>query len=169
MAVLQWSPALELAHAEMDAVHRAFVEMMAQVEAAPDSQVQACWEALIAHTQAHFDQEDRWMQATGFAPQNCHSTQHQVVLQVLRESLQVAQAQRVAVIRRLLAELGPWFLQHAQSMDAALALHLKSLGHEPASGQLSHPSRLPAQAIMGCGGACSGDARDAREASAPAL
>jgi hypothetical protein len=51
----------------MDAVHEEFVTLLAQVEAAGDEQLCALWDELIAHTQQHFDQEDRWMQTTGFA------------------------------------------------------------------------------------------------------
>ncbi|MGH2140650.1 hypothetical protein, partial [Enterococcus faecalis] len=50
------------------------------------------------------------------------------------------------------------FPQHAQTMDAGLALHLKSVGYDPATGHISEPESLPALAISGCGGSCgSGD------------
>ena len=52
-------------------------------------------------------------------------------------------------------ELGQWFPHHALNMDFGLALHLKSVGYDPVSGALHQPDALPAQAIQGCGGACS--------------
>jgi hypothetical protein len=56
-------------------------------------------------------------------------------------------------IRRLAHELATWFPQHAQSMDAALALHLRSIGFDVASGQVSRPGMLPVDEISGCGSA----------------
>ena len=37
-------------------------------------------------------------------------------------------------------------------MDAALALHLRSVGSDPVTGQVKLPESLPAQAIDGRGG-----------------
>lgn len=167
MASLQWSSALVLDLPAMDAVHEEFVALLAQVQAAPDAQLPPLWDELIAHTQQHFDQEDRWMHATRFATGNCHSQQHKVVLQVLREGAARAQQGELAMIRQLADELGPWFSHHAQSMDAALALHLRRVGFDPATGQLLAPQALPEQLITGCGGACDGsaDRMDARQAS----
>lgn len=93
------------------------------------------------------------MQSTGFSSANCHATQHKVVLQVMREGLNTAEDQRHAIIRQMAAELAAWFPAHAQTMDAALALHLRSVGYDPATGQISLPQALPAHSISGCGGA----------------
>ena len=82
---LAWSGALVLDMPVMDAVHEEFVELLAKVVQAQDDMLLPLWSRLIAHTQNHFDREDQWMQATGFSAANCHSTQHKVVLQVLRE------------------------------------------------------------------------------------
>ena len=38
-------------------------------------------------------------------------------------------------------------------MDAALALHLRSVGLDLQSGVLANPQAVPAEAISGCGGA----------------
>ena len=85
MPSLEWSPALALDMASMDDTHREFVDLLAAVDAADDAAVPAPWQALIDHTVEHFGQEDRWMQATAFGPANCHSLQHKVVLEVMRE------------------------------------------------------------------------------------
>ena len=162
MAVLEWSEALALELPAMDEVHQEFVLMLAEVEAADDGQLCARWDELIAHTQVHFDQEDRWMQSTRFTSTNCHSLQHKVVLQVMREGANKAAAGDLAVIRSMAGELAAWFVHHAQTMDAALALHLRSAGFDPATGALAHPEALPEQPITGCGGACDGSAERSR-------
>jgi hemerythrin-like metal-binding protein len=153
MIELTWSDALSLDLAAMDDTHREFVALLAEVAEAPDGRLLAAWAALVAHTDEHFGQEDRWMQAARFASGNCHSTQHQVVLNVMREGLALGLAGKLEAIRRLAHELAIWFPQHAQSMDAALALHLRSMGFDFATGEVGHADRLPAEAIMGCGSA----------------
>ncbi len=158
MAALQWSEALALELPAMDEVHQEFVLLLAEVEAAEDAQLRGRWDELIAHTQMHFDQEDRWMRSTGFSSSNCHSLQHKVVLQVMREGAAKAAQGELAVIRSMAGELAAWFVHHAQTMDAALALHLRSAGFDPATGQLAHPEALPEGGITGCGGACDGSA-----------
>jgi hemerythrin-like metal-binding protein len=161
MPTLTWSDALSLQMPVMDRTHVEFVDLLAAVEHSDDTQLTARWAALVAHTAEHFAQEDAWMAATGFAPDNCHATQHKVVLQVLREGLQAGEAGQLQVIRQMASELALWFPQHAQTMDAALALHMKSLGHDPETGRVAHPDQWPAQAISGCGGACSAPSSDA--------
>ena len=122
-----------------------------------------CWlrggRPLIAHTQDHFGREDQWMQSTGFAASNCHSTQHTVVLQVMHEGLASALAGDCGVVRQMAHELGLWFPQHAQSMDAALALHLRSTGFDPLTGVVHMPQSLPGVLEHGCGGAGCSDPR----------
>ena len=85
MAALEWSDALALDLPLMDDTHREFVDLLAQVEQADDATVVQRWQELVDHTEHHFGQEDAWMASTRFASGNCHTTQHKVVLQVMRE------------------------------------------------------------------------------------
>jgi hemerythrin-like metal-binding protein len=153
MSELLWSDAMALDLPAMDDTHREFVALLAEVSDAPDASLVPAWDALITHTDAHFGQEDRWMRQARFASVNCHTVQHQVVLDAMREGLAAGRAGRLDVIRRLAHELAIWFPQHAQSMDAALALHLRGLGLDMTSGALAHPERLPKAEITGCGSA----------------
>jgi hemerythrin-like metal-binding protein len=116
----------------------------------------AC-QRVVDHTQDHFDREDQWMRITGFSSSNCHTMQHKVVLQVMREvANRMPQSSHSATLREMSKQLGQWFLYHAQSMDAALALHLRTTGFDPLTGIVSMPEALPADVIQGCGGsACS--------------
>jgi hemerythrin-like metal-binding protein len=150
--VLQWSEALSLDMPLMDSTHQEFVELLAEVVRADDADLLPRWVTLIAHTQDHFDREDQWMQATGFAAGNCHATQHKIILQVMREGEARGHAGALDVVRQMAHELGLWFPQHAQSMDASLALHLRSAGYDPVTGNIAQPEKLPTHAIHGCGG-----------------
>lgn len=158
MAQLEWSDALNLDLPLMDDTHRDFVDLLAAVEQAEDAQLPLAWQALVEHTDQHFGQEDAWMASTRFASGNCHSMQHRVVLQVMREGAARAAQGDLKVLRVMASELALWFPQHAQSMDAALALHLRRVGFDPATGVVHAPQALPGELIHGCGGATCSDA-----------
>ncbi|MEO8296781.1 MAG: hemerythrin domain-containing protein [Burkholderiales bacterium] len=153
MPVLVWSEALALEHARMDATHREFIDRLVAVEAAQDADLPillGAYDALIEHCVAHFGQEDRWMAATGFAPENCHSRQHSQVLDTLRDVRRFAVDQgKPDLIGQLLAELAHWFEQHAHAADAALAAHLRDVGFDADSGHVE--GTVGAIAISTCG------------------
>lgn len=161
-AVMAWSDALSLNLPMMDDVHHEFIDLLAVVAQAPDTEVVSAWSTLIDHTDAHFAGEDQWMVQTGFSSSNCHSAQHKVILQIMREGLQRGSQGELDVVRQMAYELGMWFAHHAQSMDAALALHLRNVGFDPATGSVTKPQALPVQTIHGCGGdTCSESSVDA--------
>ncbi|WKB52381.1 hemerythrin domain-containing protein [Eleftheria terrae] len=152
MPSLVWSDALKLDNPRMDDTHREFVDLLNRLEAAPDDEVLPRFRRLVEHTVGHFAQEDRWMQATGFAPQNCHTGQHAQVLQILQALLERAD---LAELRRATAELAQWFEHHAQTMDAALAFHCVQRGYDTTEERFA-AGREPVAAaeaapITGCG------------------
>ncbi len=151
MATLEWSGALCLDLPLMDDTHREFVDLLALAQQSVDEELAASWQRLIDHTDGHFAQEDRWMLATGFSSSSCHSIQHKVVLQVMREGAVQAAAGDMACLRNMASELALWFMQHAQSADAALALHLRRVGYDPVTDTVINPDALPGRPISGCG------------------
>ena len=153
MPTLVWSDALKLDNPRMDATHVEFVDLLTRLENAPDDEQLPRYRQLVQHTVEHFGQEDRWMQLTGFAPENCHQSQHRQGLQGLQGiERQLLEGQAVD-LRRLVGELGAWFEHHAQTMDAALAFHCAQVGFDTATEQIhgEAAAALPAQAITGCG------------------
>ena len=159
-AGLAWSDALLVGDAAMDHTHREFVELLAGVEEAlvlEHEELQDRLAGFVAHTEAHFAQEERWMQSLGFAAENCHAFQHGHVLAVLRAVQRTLRDEGdTQTVRRLVDELGPWFVAHAQSMDAALAQTMAERGFDPETGVLLHPPAADATPITGCGGASCG-------------
>lgn len=125
MNTLQWTDALRLDYEPMDRVHRDFVQLLAQAQTASDDALPQAWTALVEHTAEHFGREDQWMRSTRFATAEQHMLQHRVVLNLLREGIAMARAGEMAPVREMASELGAWFAKHAQSQDAALALHLR--------------------------------------------
>ena len=156
-ATLSWSDALALGLDAMDETHREFIVLLALVDQAGDTDLLPAWQRVVDHTQNHFDREDQWMRSTRFSSSNCHSMQHQVVLQVMREvASRVQITGDMEMLRDMSLQLGQWFLHHAQSMDAALALHLRNTGFDPLTGLVSMLDALPADLIHGCGGSSCG-------------
>lgn len=153
MPSLPWSQELELGHPAMDQTHREFVALLAKARDSSDEALAAVWQALIAHTQAHFAQEDAWMRATQFPSARTHSIQHRVILQVMREGVARAAEGNLTSVRLMTRELAIWFPQHAQTLDMPLAAHLVELGFDPATAH----ARVPEEPAHSCGGckACS--------------
>jgi len=168
MPALQWSDTLVLGLPTMDATHHEFVDLLSGVVGATDAELLALWKELVEHTDEHFAREDGWMKQTGFSATNCHTTQHEVVLQVMREGEKRGGQGDLAVVRQMADDLGVWFPQHAASMDAALALHLRSVGYDEATGEIHLPDALPQEAIEGCHGAgcATGEEREPSPATA---
>ncbi|HSI47292.1 MAG TPA: hemerythrin domain-containing protein [Ideonella sp.] len=157
MPLLDWSPMLQLDHPEMDATHQDFIDLLGQTERALTANDKpaalAHWRGLVLHTVGHFGQEDRWMLATGFSPDNCHSRQHAQVLTVLEEVGRLAtDLGDFRPMSDCLPGLAQWFAGHVQSMDAALAAHLRALGFDPATGGMVRPPAPDDALVTGCGG-----------------
>lgn len=125
MKTVEWSDALLLDFSPMDEVHREFVDLLARAQAASDAALPQVWAEVVDHTVEHFGREDEWMRKTKFSAAENHIIQHRVVLNVLREGLGLARAGQMGAVREMAGELAVWFGKHTQSLDAALALHMR--------------------------------------------
>jgi hemerythrin-like metal-binding protein len=143
MNTVEWTDALRLDYPPMDDVHHAFVDLLALAQTAPDEALPQAWSAVLDHTVLHFGSEDEWMRRTRFAAADNHIMQHKVVLNVMREGLVLARAGDLKAVRDMAGELAVWFAKHTQSLDAALALHMRGAGTEPpprrAASRGAHP------------------------------
>ncbi|MFN3809214.1 MAG: hemerythrin domain-containing protein [Roseateles asaccharophilus] len=151
---LAWNDKLVLNQPQLDHTHEEFVELLNAFGAALQSGGDAlpAFQALLSHTEAHFAMEEAWMAATGFDPVNCHSSQHAMVLNVMREVVRHAtELNDREPMSIVLHELAQWFPAHAEMMDAALVFHMSQVGYDPASGSLAQPLTRETSAISGCG------------------
>lgn len=112
----------------MDATHREFVQLVDRLLSADDEALVAGLDELLQHSREHFEQEQRWMLASGFPPTAIHQSEHQRVLGILEQTLKLARSGDLGVARGVVQSLPQWFEQHAASMDNALALHMKHVG-----------------------------------------
>ncbi len=125
MPVIQWTPELALNHGEMDATHQEFVALLNRVADAEAAEIVRELDTLIAHTEAHFAQEQQWMEDAAFPPLHCHVHEHEGVLEIAREvRKRVAEGEThlAGVLAKAVAE---WFTHHAASMDLILATFLR--------------------------------------------
>jgi hemerythrin-like metal-binding protein len=143
MAALTWTEALALQQPRMDDTHREFVELLGELEAAIDesaAELAVRLDRFVEHTETHFAQEDAWMATIGFAPENCHATQHAQVLQLLHEvRRRLRDDGQTALVGQLVPALAEWFVPHAQNMDGGLAQVMQLTGFDPATGLMSNP------------------------------
>ena len=118
---IPWQEEWTLNHPKMDETHHEFIAEINHMLAVPDAEMLAAVDQFIAHTVAHFDQERDWMESTNFPPKGCHIGEHDRVLAIVQQVRGMVEGGDYAIGRRLAEELVPWFNQHAQTMDAALA------------------------------------------------
>lgn len=148
---LDWSDSLRTGDGRMDQTHREFVDMLARLRDLQGEDPLPLYRELMAHTIEHFQQEDRWMVATGFSAENCHSLQHKQILGTL-EAVETHYLQGdTDIVRRMADALAEWFPQHAQTMDAGLAQHLMALGFDTETETLPDPGRVQPASMSGCG------------------
>lgn len=119
--MILWSDGLRLGYGPMDDTHEEFVQLIANCQGATDDELVELLARLEAHTQEHFEEEDRWMEETDFPPRECHMEQHAAVLKSIREVRALLDQGDRAVARSLVDALADWFPNHATHLDSALA------------------------------------------------
>lgn len=148
---LQWTPSLHTGDGRMDGTHEEFVTMLNTLLATPMRDQLPLYREFLAHTVEHFAQEERWMLATGFSADNCHASHHNTILDTMRAVEEHYLKGDNEIIQRLAEALVEWFPQHAASMDAGLALHLKDVGFDSVTETLADPERVRPASMSGCG------------------
>ena len=91
------------------------------------------------------------MLATGFSADNCHASHHATILETMHAVVAHFEQGDTEIITRLAEALAEWFPQHAASMDAGLALHLKEVGFDFLTETLADPNRVRPATMSGCG------------------
>jgi len=133
MPVMQWNEGLALDAGVMDETHREFVDLLNRIADAGEEELLPALDAFIQHTEAHFSQEQRWMEQMAFPPLQCHAREHEGVLETahaVRQRVASGETRFGELLARAVAE---WFATHASSMDHVLALYMKEKGFDPAA------------------------------------
>ena len=125
MSLAPWKTEYELGLTPMDDTHREFIDWLNRLHDMADDQFLAGLDEFLVHTQAHFDQEDRWMRGSMFPPLECHGGMHAEILKIARFVREQVSKGNFKMGRQLVEELVPWFDDHAATMDSALASWIK--------------------------------------------
>ena len=115
----------EVGYQPMDDLHREFRNLLIALASPEGGYHGETLLALHEHLLRHCAVEDRWMKGSDFPACACHRQEHEMLLEVVSEVRRRFDAGDVEVVQRLAAELPRWFEIHANTMDAALAFHLR--------------------------------------------
>jgi hemerythrin len=129
----RWKDDYLLGYVPMDDTHREFVGHLDALLSCADADLAGRLEAFARHAEAHFADENAWMEKTDFPPKQCHVDEHAAVMQSVYQVLEVVKQGDVAEGRRLAAALADWFPGHAFHLDSALAHWMvkRSYGGKP--------------------------------------
>jgi len=118
----------EVGFEPMDQLHREFSDLLTALASPDGGDYGAHLLALHEHMLRHCAIEEQWMKGSDFPSRACHRQEHEMLLEVISEVRRRCDAGDVEVVQRLAAELPRWFEIHANTMDAALAFHLREQG-----------------------------------------
>ena len=71
-----WDDRYLLGYEAMDDTHREFVTLVNDLLTVEDAALPAALDAFAAHAEAHFAQENAWMDLDGFPARDCHVDEH---------------------------------------------------------------------------------------------
>ncbi|MEW5757217.1 MAG: hemerythrin family protein [Pseudomonadota bacterium] len=88
------------------------------------------FEEVLAHSRAHFAQEQALMEQYDFPPYHCHRGEHERVLAEMEAELTAWNAARdPARLKHYVGETVPkWFVNHLETMDYVTAMFLAQHG-----------------------------------------
>ena len=125
-----WSDRYLLGYKPIDDTHREFVDCVDALLTVSDDKVAEALDAFARHAEAHFAQEDEWMNTDGYPARDCHVDEHAKVMDSVREVRQLVAQGNVEVARDLARALMDWFPGHADYMDSALATWMVKKSHQ---------------------------------------
>lgn len=125
MAPIAWKPEFSVGDPAVDHEHRELVELVnvaagAILDRRPDADVDRCLGDLYRAISAHFAHEERQMTRARYDQLAPHKTDHERLLDNLRDIMDRAETTDAATGLRLTAVLEAWFVDHFRTHDARL-------------------------------------------------
>ena len=125
MQLLQWQASYSLGIPAVDLEHRQMIDMINEVYASVDDQndaqaVQAALAEIHAGIAAHFALEERLMKEAGYDEYAAHKDNHEVLLDEIRDMMDVYAEDPQAGRELLRRTLSDWFGLHFATFDARL-------------------------------------------------
>lgn len=156
MKIMEWNDALAIDGGVIDDTHKEFVDLLNRLGEVEGVDVLPAIDEFIAHTEEHFLQEQRWMEAIPFPPIHCHVNEHNGVLDICREVRNRVANGETRYSKVLAQAVGEWFENHAASMDTVLAMVMKEQGYEPTRGAGDRAGQPVLETAGSCGGGSAG-------------
>ena len=127
MLINDFEQRLTLDLQQMDDTHLEFVHLVNQLAEAEKGAFAPLFQSLAEHTELHFEREQKLMEESGFPAISEHHADHQRILgELARFGKRVAAGSTTMARAYVREQLPHWFELHIQTMDSALAAHLKS-------------------------------------------
>jgi len=115
----------DVGHEPIDRQHDQFCALMQALAQTEDFDFGPRLLDIHTHLLRHCADEERWMCETAFPAFAAHKQEHEALLEVVSEVRRRCDAGDVEIVSNFAAALPEWFGAHANTMDAALAFHLK--------------------------------------------
>lgn len=98
------------------------------IEQADVDEINRAFDALIEHTEAHYENEEAMMVEKGFPPYPAHKEEHDDSLQAMQNTAkQFREHEDVAAVKTYMEqEFIPFFLRHTETMDQVTSLFLEN-------------------------------------------
>ncbi len=106
---------------EIDTLHGEFIDLLNALNSASDERFSAIFQALVSHTERHFEFENRQMLRKRYPLSTAHRAEHDRVLSEMQEVNSEVQQGRLKRAKNYLSDLPAWFRLHVLSMDCALS------------------------------------------------
>lgn len=134
MAPIAWKPEFSVGDPAVDHEHRELVDLVntagsAILDGRPDADVDRCLGDLFRAISAHFAHEEHQMNRAHYDQLAPHKSDHERLLDALRDIMDGAQTGDPATARRLTEVLEAWFTDHFRTHDARLHRRLGPHDH----------------------------------------
>lgn len=134
MCPIAWRPEFSVGDPAVDHEHRELVDLVntaagAILDGRPEADVDQCLGDLYRAISAHFAHEENQMKRARYDQLSPHKTDHERLLDSLRDIMDGAGMGQAATAARLTEVLESWFTDHFRTHDARL--HRQLGPHEP--------------------------------------
>lgn len=135
MAIIEWTPRLQLDVPPMDAEHKHLVERMAQLErqdaaGEPHARLDATFRALGEATTRHFADEERYMRSIAYPEYQQHLLLHRQLLEKFEAHYARFRAGGAGIDAAVFEFLAFWLRSHITGVDRRYADHAHAGRHD---------------------------------------
>ncbi len=134
MAPLEWKDSYSVGVAAVDHEHRELIDLVNRLHAAlgsgsPAADTEIVFGDLFRAISAHFALEERFMREHGYDQLRQHKTDHERLLDELRDIMDDYREGGAGSVERMTASVDAWFANHFRTHDARLHSRLGAHPH----------------------------------------